>query len=380
MKKLSLFFTLLLIFSSSSLITSQVKINIVVTSNNVKSNEQIFISGNKPELGNWNPAIIGLEKINDSTYAREFKFNEGEVIEFKFTKGSWDSEALNDNESTPGNIIIKVLHDTSINYRINHWKNSRSKIAGQITGKVIYHNNFKGKNILPRNIIVWLPPSYDSLPNKHYPVLYMHDGQNIFDPATSSFGVDWQIDETADSLIKSEAIREIIIVGIYNTYQRRVEYVKSDTGYAYMKFIVDELKPFIDKTYRTFSDRNSTAVGGSSLGGLISFMLAWEYPNVFSMAACLSPAFKIDKIDYVSSVLDYSGPKKPIKFYIDNGGVGLDEKLQPGVDEMISALKEKGYEQGKDLYWFFDLTAEHNERAWSKRVWRFLEYFFSTSK
>jgi len=207
MKKLSLFFTLLLIFSSSSLIISQVKINIVVTSNNVKSNEQIFISGNKPELGNWNPAIIGLDKINDSTYAREFKFNEGEVIEFKFTKGSWDSEALNDNESTPGNIIIKVLHDTSINYRINHWKNSRSKIAGQITGKVIYHNNFKGKNILPRNIIVWLPPSYESLPDKHYPVLYMHDGQNIFYPATSSFGVDWQIDETADSLIKSEAIR-----------------------------------------------------------------------------------------------------------------------------------------------------------------------------
>ncbi len=380
MKKLSLFFTLLLIFSSSSLIISQVKINIVVTSNNVKSNEQIFISGNNPELGNWNPAIIGLDKINDSTYAKEFKFNEGEVIEFKFTKGSWDSEALNDNESTPGNIIIKVLHDTSINYRINHWKNSRSKIAGQITGKVIYHNNFKGKNILPRNIIVWLPPSYDSLPNKHYPVLYMHDGQNIFDPATSSFGVDWQIDETADSLIKSDAIREIIIVGIYNTYQRRVEYVNCDTGYAYMKFIVDELKPFIDKTYRTLPERNSTAVGGSSLGGLISFMLAWEYPNIFSMAACLSPAFKIDKIDYVSSVLDYSGPKKPIKFYIDNGGVGLDEKLQPGVDEMISALKEKRYEQGKDLYWFFDLTAEHNERAWSKRVWRFLEYFFSTSK
>lgn len=380
MKKLSLFIILFLLFNSNSLILSQVKLQVIVTTNNVKSNEQIFISGNKPELGNWNPAIIALEKNNDSTYAREFKFYKGEVIEFKFTKGSWDSEALNDDESIPGNFIFKVERDTSINYRINHWKDSRHKIAVQITGKVIYHTNFKGKDILPRNVIVWLPPSYDSLLNRHYPVLYMQDGQNIFDPATSSFGVDWQIDETADSLIKTKTIKEIIIVGIYNTYQRRVEYVNKDTGYAYMKFIVDELKPFIDKTYRTLSDRNSTAVGGSSLGGLISFMLAWEYPEVFSMAACLSPAFKIDKIDYVSTVLNYSGPKKSIKIYIDNGGVGLDEKLQPGVDEMISALKEKGYNQGNDLFWFNDLTAEHNERAWSKRVWRFLKYFFSISK
>ena len=118
----------------------------------------------------------------------------------------------------------------------------------------------------------------------------------------------------------------------------------TDTGYAYMKFIVNELKPFIDYTYHTLPDRENTTVGGSSLGGLISFMMLWEYSDIFSKAACLSPAFKIDSIynhDFVSPVKNYSGPKKDIKIYVYNGGVGLEEELQPGIDEMMKRLKKR---------------------------------------
>lgn len=378
MKKLLIYFSLIIL--SNTLNFSQVKIKIIVTSNKVDSTQKVFIAGNRSELGNWNPGLISFEKLNDTSWAKKFLFEKNSILEFKFTKGSWGNEALNENGSIPGNETLKVLNDTIIYEKINNWKDSRVNLKSQITGNVRYRKNFNGKGILPRDIIVWLPPSYDSLSNKKYPVLYMQDGQNVFDPGTSSFGVDWQIDETADSLIKAKAIEEIIVVGIYNTYQRGSEYNQTDLGYAYMRFIVKELKPFIDSTYRTLPDRKNTAVGGSSSGGLISFMMLWEYPDIFSKAACISPAFKISDIDFVSSVKNYSGNKKDIKIYIDNGGVGLEKELQPGIDEMLIALKDKGYMENQDLLWVKDSSAEHDEAAWAKRVYRFLEFFFPCSE
>jgi predicted alpha/beta superfamily hydrolase len=204
----------------------------------------------------------------------------------------------------------------------------------------------------------------------------VNDGQNIFDPYTSSFGIDWQIDEVADSLIRAKSIQKIIIVGIYNTVKRGSEYNDTKLGKAYLSFIIEELKPFIDRTYRTLPDSKNTAIAGSSGGGLISFILTWEYSDVFSKAACLSPAFKIQNIDYIAPVKNYMGAKKNIKIYIDIGGIGLEEKLQPGVDEMLSVLKEKGFVENEDLFFVKDPLAEHNEAAWSKRVYKFLEFLF----
>ncbi len=378
MKKLLIYFSLFILFNTLNF--SQVKVIVLVTSNKVDSSQKVFIAGNRSELGNWNPGIIELEKLNDTSWVKEFLFEKNILLEFKFTKGSWSNEALNENRTIPANNTLKVFNDTIIYQKINNWKDSKGNLQGKITGKVRYHKNFNGKDILPRNIIVWLPPSYDSLSNKKYPVLYMQDGQNVFDPATSSFGVDWGIDETADSLIRIKAIEEIIVVGIYNTYQRGSEYNQTDLGDAYMEFIVKELKPFIDSTYRTLPDRENTAVGGSSSGGLISFMLLWDYSNIFSKAACISPAFKISDIDFVTPVKNYCGNKKDIKIYTDDGGIGLEEELQPGIDEMLTALKDKGYKENQDLLWIKDPSAEHNEAAWAKRVHRFLEFFFPYSE
>lgn len=374
------FFLLVLIYFLIPLaILPQSKIELIVISN-VPQNQKIFITGNKPELGNWNPDKISLDKINDSTWSKLFEFSKNEIIEFKFTKGSWNEEALDENGSVSKNIILKASSDTTIIFNINNWGNSKSKIVGQITGNVKYHKKFESRNVFPRGIMIWLPPSYDSKPDKYYPVLYMQDGQNIFDPLTSSFGIDWQMDEVADSLIKAKAIDEIIIVGIYNTKERGNEYNKSTLGKAYIKFLMEELKPFIDRTYRTLPDRENTAVGGSSSGGLISFIIAWNYSDVFSKVACISPAFKISDIDFVTPVKNYSGAKKDIKIYIDNGGIGLEEKLQPGIDEMLEVLNQKGFVENKDLLFVKDVTAEHNESAWAKRVYRFLEFLFPVSQ
>jgi predicted alpha/beta superfamily hydrolase len=370
----SVLFLCFLIFVHFNIL-SQSKIEVIVISSLLET-EKVFIAGNKLELGDWNPDKVSLDKINDSTWSKIFIFKIGETIEFKFTKGSWEAEAQDEYGKISGNKTLKVLNDTVLIFKVEEWGNVPLSITGQITGEVRYHKNFKGRSVLPRDIIVWLPPSYDSLHDRFYPVLYMQDGQNVIDPLTSSFGIDWQIDEVADSLIRVKSIQELIVVGIYNTTKRGQEYNNTNMGSIYLNFIIEELKPFIDKVYNTLPDKNNTAICGSSSGGLISFKMIWEYSDVFSKAACISPAFKIGNIDYVAPVRDYLGAKKNVKIYIDNGGIGLEEQLQPGINEMIAALLEKGFVENEDLLFVKDTLAEHNESAWSKRVYRFLEFLF----
>ncbi|MFZ1519010.1 MAG: alpha/beta hydrolase-fold protein [Ignavibacteriaceae bacterium] len=360
---------------------AQTKVTIEVISQLSNDTAKVYITGNTENLGNWDPGRITLTKVNDSTWCRTFLFNNNQEIEFKFTQGSWDTEALDKNYKVLSNNIVKVESDSTISYRINEWSSIKPlNKSGQITGKVVYHQNLYFQDLLPRDIIVWLPPGYDSSLQKRFPVLYMHDGQNIIDPKTSAFGIDWQMDETADSLIENKLIEEMIIIGIYNTSKRRSEYDNTIDGNNYLKFIVEHLKPFIDNNYRTLPDKINTATAGSSLGGLISFLLIWQYPDVFSKAACISPAFKIENIDVVTLVKNYGGAHKDLHIYIDNGGKGLEEQLQPGIDEMISALGEQGYKEGENLIYFKDDNAEHNETAWAIRAHKFLEKFFPYKK
>ena len=381
MKKVFIPLIIFLCFTSIHSQVKKEKVTFKVTAPGIKGDSLVYIAGNCPELGNWNPSAVPLIKLNDSTFEKIIPFNTETEIEYKFTKGSWNNEALAPNGSVPGNSSLKVEKDTIVKISISKWKNgvtdqNKSSFKGQITGTVKYFRDMKGQGIKPRDVIVWLPPSYETNKTKRYPVLYMQDGQNLFDPQTSSFGVDWQLDESADSLIKAGAIREIIIVGIYNTIDRNEEYIDSKQGHAYMKFVVDILKPFIDKNFRTLPERQNTAVGGSSAGALISFMLLWEYPEVFSKAACLSPAFHIEDIDFVPDVVNYAGPKKSIRVYFDIGTLGLESRLKPGLDEMVKVLESKGYVQGKDFKYYFAAGALHNEAAWAKRNWRYLEFLF----
>lgn len=352
-----------------------IKITFQLFSPDLANENPVFITGSIPELGNWNPSAIQMNSKGIHFWEKTIETKAAFGIEYKFTQGSWEKESVNANGLPLDNFIIKVDFDTIIKNEVYFWKDGAVKNAvGQITGTVKYHPNFKGKNLQDRDIIVWLPPNYDT--TKRYDVLYMHDGQNLFDPKTSSFGVDWSVDETIDSLIKTQKIKPLIVVGIYNTKDRSSEYNPSEKGKDYMQFIVHQLKPFIDKNYRTKSSAKHTAVGGSSMGGIISFALAWEYPNVFSKAICMSPAFKIKQIDYVKAVENYSEKKKNIKFYIDNGGIGLEEQLQPGIDEMLVALKSKGYKEHEDYLWVLEKDAKHFESAWAKRLPNALQWLF----
>jgi predicted alpha/beta superfamily hydrolase len=329
---------------------------------------QVFIAGSLAELGSWNPSKTSMQSEGNHHWSKKISVREGTSIEYKFTLGSWDREAADANGLPLQNFNLAVKDDTTVIHTILFWKTSGDKkvITGQITGTVAYHRQLTGEGIAPRDIIVWLPPDYSVSNKKRYPVVYMQDGQNSVDPATSSFGVDWRIDETSDSLIRNKITQSFIVVGIYNTADRSKEYTPGESGSAYMKFVVKKVKPLVDSIYYTMPDAKNTIVGGSSAGGLISFMLAWEYPDVFSKAICMSPAFKIMHIDYVKAVLE-SKEKKNVFFYIDNGGVGLETQLQPGIDDMMIALKQKGYKEGRDYFYTLDSAAKHFESDWAKR-------------
>jgi predicted alpha/beta superfamily hydrolase len=336
---------------------------------------KVYIAGNHAQLGNWQPDVVALTKENGGSWSRTFSFKSGEKIEYKFTRGSWDNEAVSAEGVVPPNSVLHVRNDTTIVVEIASWKDLRHKVEGQITGAVKYHRNMAGEGIRPRDVIVWLPPSYDSS-QKRYPVLYMHDGQNVFDPRTSFMGVDWQADEVADSLIRTGKMEEIIIVGVNNSSDRTQDYSDTEKGRAYMKFLATTLKPFIDANYRTKPQREHTATMGSSMGGLISFLLVWHHPETFSQAGCLSPAFIAPFDGAVQMAKNDKGADKKIRIYMDNGGVALDSVLQSGCEAMLRALEQKGFKRGKNLEWFHDREAEHNEAAWARRLWRPMLFMF----
>ena len=369
----------LLFFLAILTVRAQDSVQVIfkIQANNIPDTAKVYITGNLRVLGNWQPDKVSLINTHSNYWEKTFYLPGGKNIEYKITLGSWKSEAVNKEGRVPPNNKLLVSNDTVIQLKIDYWKDQfKEETNGQITGEVQYYRNIKGKGIPPRDIIVWLPPGYNTDIQQRYPVLYMQDGQNLFDPATSAFGTDWQLDETADSLIKKGLIKPIIIVGIYNTKWRYSEYAENDTGFAYMKFVVDKVKPLIDSTYRTLPDPGNTAVGGSSLGALISFMLAWNYPDIFSKVICISPALKVYNFNYVDNVQKYGGQRKNLKFFFDTGIHSPDSLLVPGTGEMINALENLGYKMGKDILWHKDKEGQHNEASWAKIVWRPLMFFF----
>jgi len=188
--------------------------------------------------------------------------------------------------------------------------------------------------------------------------------QNVFMPGSVNAG-EWRMDETADSLMRIGKTEEYIIVAINNTPNRWVEYSGTPEGMAYINFIVNNLKPFIDKNYRTKPDKNNTATIGSSMGGLISFYMVWLHPEVFSKAACLSSGFAYDD-GHIVDVVAKSSKKIPgTRLYLDCGDADLD-KYFLAENNRINTLLEKHHEV--DLMYRVFNGAAHNEYAWAKRL------------
>lgn len=222
-----------------------------------------------------------------------------------------------------------------------------------------------------RNLYIYLPPSYGENPAKHYPVLYMHDGKNLFDPAQAFGGVAWEVDATIDQLIASGDMREVIVVGIDNNSARIAEYTPvpdpdygGGQGESYLDFIEYELMPYVEANYRALSGPHNTLIGGSSLGGLISFWAGWTRSDVFGTAVCMSSSFWWADRFLIDLVLGHSGAKVPATFYID---AGSNNDGAANTADMRDALEGQGYSHGVDLFHWYQSGAAHNEASWAAR-------------
>ena len=369
---------MLFAFTSQCAEVEEREITFVLTlPDSLVTNDTLYIAGSLPQLGNWQPNAVPLIKVDKNTYQLKVKLPINANIEYKFTRGSWNKEEVLADGTIPGNKYLTVTQNLTVTHQVENWCDRFYKPVGGITGNLQYHHNFYANRLKnERTIVVWLPESYEKKLQKHYPVLYMHDGQNLFDPNTSYIGVDWQMDETADSLIKQGEIEEIIIVGIYNTTDRVEEYSDTKKGRAYMDFIINDLKPFVDNNYRTLPDREHTAIMGSSMGGLISLYLIWRYPDVFSKAGCLSTSLLWNDGALLKEIENFAGQKPEIKIYLDSSGKGSEGRMKPHYEKLNDLLISKGFVEGVDLEYYFDKEGDHSERSWAKRAWRPLKFLF----
>jgi predicted alpha/beta superfamily hydrolase len=262
-----------------------------------------------------------------------------------------------------------------------------------LTGNIKRHRAFPSKILgNRRDVLVYLPRGYRHFSRRRYPVLYLHDGQNVFDTATSFAGVEWGVDETAERLIRQNLIEPLIIVAVANTGEERVhEYAptrgvidakakrkKRSRGLArqYAHFLMEELKPYIDRKYRANPEAECTGLGGSSLGGLVTLAIGILYPKVFGRLMVMSPSIWWDDFA-IYRLVGSIQQKLPLKIWLDTG------TAEPGWEkarELRNRLLEKGWKLQKDLQYMEAQGADHSEAAWAARVEPALRFLFPPRK
>ncbi|MAI42393.1 MAG: esterase [Gammaproteobacteria bacterium] len=281
---------------------------------------------------------------------------------------------------------------------------SDTDVRNQLDGSFVFYESFPSESVSSRPVDIWLPEGYHANTNDRYPVIYMHDGQLLFDKKTSPYakfwyrpfgwyigGMFWEVDKTMSLLIREKKIRPAIVVSIWFIPNRRgAEFMPQkpitmvETGLEhigdsdvtpddvisdnYLKFVTEELKPFVDKNFRTLTDRDNTFVMGSSMGGSISAYAISEYPDIFGGAACLSTDWTHGKgaeIDWYEQHWPKGGKHR---LYFDYGTETHDAPFEPYQNRMDNVLRQHGYIEGED--WVtkkFD-GADHSPMAWRERL------------
>ena len=254
------------------------------------------------------------------------------------------------------------------------------KVDGRYQRLVGFNND---QGLVARDVTVYLPADYQQS-TRRYPVIYFHDGQNLFDAAEATFGAEWMVDEYHDALVVEGLIQPAIIVGVFNGGADRArEYAGlpgDDRRPAYTKWLIHSLKPYIDHHYRTRPQAEFTTTMGSSFGGIISIYQSWNHPEVFGQAGCVSNSFRENGAALLDTIDAYSGPKKPVRFWID-GGYEEGEKYPTGLSWFIAnnrrlaeRLAALGWREGDDLGYYEAVGEGHDESAWSRRIRKIL-YF-----
>ncbi len=365
MKKI--IFCAFLLFGQNFLLFSQVKISFFTGKIQAPKSplEHLFVAG---DFNGWNPADKGWELVKNEggNYALSKELPAG-IIHFKITRGSWNTVECDATGKSIDNRSLVIKGDTNVKLDIAGWQDSFAPAEKKHTATArvnIINENFEIPQLgRERRVWIYLPAGYDT-GSKKYPVIYMHDGQNLFDEYTSSYG-EWGIDELMDKMPEQE---ESIIVGIdHGGDYRLTEYNPYDSKYGkgrgddYVQFLVKTLKPYIDAHYRTESDATHTTIAGSSMGGLISMYALLKYPEVFGNAGVFSPAFwNAPQLFDLAKQVVISGQSR---FYFVCGDVESDTMV-PDMQKMAEIIRARGVKPENAPVTVIK-GASHNEKQWN---------------
>jgi predicted alpha/beta superfamily hydrolase len=362
--------------------------------------DSIYLAGSLPEVGTWKPDGIKLARQSNGVYAGDINLPIGQSLEFKITRGAWGTvEKAADGSDRPNRKIVGDANTHQIEITVDGWATSvlpattPTTVVGNLKIHQLDSHVLKAKT--PRTIRVWLPPGYDADPAARYPVLYVHDGQNCFDRATSAFGAEWQIDETLTKLIADKRIPPIIAVGIDNGGINRLNELTylpdaahgGGQGAVYADFLLNEVKPFVDKTYRTKPNYAHTYLGGSSLGGLASLDIARRHPNTFAGIIAMSPTLHWADRVILKEIDTNPGGLANARIWIDMGTHEGGPNPKPGTPEQndryvarIRALDQSLTRHHIDHRLVIDNDhPSHNEPAWAARFPQAIEYILNAN-
>src|SRR6476620_9143251 len=335
----------------------------------------LFIAGS---FNGWNPQDKNYHfqknenaRLNDSVgqgnYFLGTKLEDG-MYEFKITRGGWDKVECKKGGADIQNRFLKLTSDTTINMTVEEWADNIEKKPGVSTASKNVHI-IDTAFLIPqlnrtRRVLIYLPPGYTTS-KKRFPVLYMHDGQNVFDDLTS-FAGEWGVDETFDSI--SDHGGEMIVVAIDNGCSKRInEYCPYDMekfgkgeGDKYVDFLVKTLKPFVDKNYRTLKSKRNTFIAGSSMGGLISMYAVLKYPRVFGGAGIFSPAFSVGPKIYDDIEAKGARVNSKIYFYC---GAEEGETMVPDTEKAFSKMRKVSKSK---MVCVIRQDGKHSESVWKE--------------
>lgn len=340
------------------------------------SGSDIYIAGS---FNGWNPKDenFKMKKDEKGNYYYDLTLAEGSY-EYKFTRGSWDTGEGKKGGTGRGNRLLKIPADPVLAVDIEEWVD-RFPVSPRVSTASKNVHIIDTAFLIPqlkrvRRVWVYLPESYSDGSSQRYPVLYMHDGQNLFDDATSYSG-KWGVDEFLDTT----RLKKCIVVAVDHGNTKRLnEYNPYDNdrfgkgeGDQYVDFLVNTLKPFIDKHYRTKKDKEHTGIAGSSMGGLISMYAVLKYPKVFGAVGVFSPAFWISgpkifddiraKGSKVNSRIFFYGGKLEGETMVPDMVKAFDEMKKVSRSKMITVIRDEG---------------KHNEQAWKKEFSGFYKWAF----
>jgi predicted alpha/beta superfamily hydrolase len=352
--------------------------------------DRIVLCGNIPTLGSWVKHTYKLKKIHNRLYKAYVFLSQKRDVEFKVTLGGWDTVQKDSDFKDVGNFQVfeeQIEDGKSYSFTVDNFNGfqeggSDHSRVGDFKFIHKFPSTILGRN---REILVYLPPDYKSS-KKDFPLLIMHDGNNLFDKQTAFLGNEWKVDEVMQKLHQEGQVKGVIIAGVYNSINRMKEYTPvKDTEYGggegkkYLDFLTQELMPELHKTFRIKKGPKNTGVMGSSLGGLISLYAGFEYSNYFGMVGAISPSLWWSNRYMESFVQSKNKPK--IKLWLDMGtqeGLGENGESKPLKDarSMDSLLRSIGFTKPQQYQYFEHRGGTHSEKSWSQRLYKPMTFFF----